>query len=58
MRLLEFGGIDLVVLGYGPVDTKDHRLGFTGQVGDPKWTNLSLNSNLGNVRNFGHIYLL
>jgi hypothetical protein len=30
MRLGKFGGIDLVVLGYGPVNAKDHRLRFTG----------------------------
>jgi hypothetical protein len=58
VRLGKFGGIDFVVLGYRSVDAKGYRLRFTGQVGDPKWTNLSLDTNLGNVRDIRHGYLL
>ena len=44
MRLGKFCWIDFVVLGDGPVDAEDDRLRFTGQVGDPNGTNLSLNT--------------
>jgi hypothetical protein len=30
VRLRKLGGVDFVVLGYGPVDAKNYRLRFTG----------------------------
>jgi hypothetical protein len=44
MRLFQSGRVHFVVLGDGPMDTVDHRLGLAWQMCDPKGSLPPLNS--------------
>jgi hypothetical protein len=44
MRLFQFGRVNFVVFGNGPVDAVDHRLGLAWQMRDPKGPLPPLNS--------------